>query len=84
VPVSKRAYAEAKERFGAAFCCYLIGFVFFLILYAVEQSGKNVIVPDLIAVLNLIGGKWLVAGFCAYIGTNALVQGIRRLCKKDE
>jgi hypothetical protein len=57
--------------------CYLAGVVLFLVLYGLELIEAGGLMPAWLVLIYDLGGKWLVAGICALLGTGCLVFGLR-------
>ncbi len=70
--------------FKSAIGCYFGGAVLYLMLYLFEKSNNGAMMPVVVIWLYKLGGKWLVAGFCAFIGTACVLLGILEMGKKDK
>ena len=70
------------QWFKCAIGCYLGALVSFLLLYGLEVTNAGGLMPAWVALLYMIGGKWLVAGVCAFFGTAGLILGIRELGRR--
>lgn len=55
---------------------YAAGAFLFFYFSDLERSGERVSIHAAVALLYKLGGKWLVAGVCALIGTGCLIGGI--------
>ena len=72
------------QWFKYAIGCYAAAVVLFLVLYGLELIEAGGLMPAWLVFLYDIGGKWLVAGLAALIGTACLILGIRESGKRRE
>ena len=54
----------------------LLGVVLFFMFLGMEQSPSGATVHWFIALLYMLGGKWLVAGVCGFLGTLMLISSV--------
>jgi hypothetical protein len=59
--------------------CYGIGVLLFLVFWWLEFTAGSARVPTWLALLYTIGGKWLVAGLGAAMGTLCIGVGAWKL-----
>jgi hypothetical protein len=74
----------AGQWFKYAIGCYAAGVVLFLVLYGLELIDAGGMMPAWLVFIYNLGGKWLVAGIAALIGTACLIMGIRGSGKRSE
>jgi hypothetical protein len=73
----------AGQWFKYALGCYAAAVVLFLVFYGLELIDAGGLMPSWMVFLYGIGGKWLVAGIVALIGTTCLILGIRESGKSQ-
>lgn len=76
--------ATAGQMILYALGCYGAGALLFFIFYGIESSGSGATMPSWLVLLYNLGGKWLVAGVFAVLGTLCLIGAFVDFSKKDK
>ncbi len=66
-----------KGYLGTGLFLYVAGAVMFFYFAHLEETGERTTMNAAVALLYRLGGKWLVSGFCAVVGTGFLVAAVK-------